>query len=167
MAHPDPRLTEHITGRWAQNDGTVVNLAHALNWTPTLISDVLVNDSDKSIAVTAAREWEILSVWAELISDVNVGSRQMALELQDASNNVLMTIAAGAVQTDTLTRKYLWGNDLPDLAAFRDTDSLMTPMPSKIILPAGFFVRVFDRAAIAATTDDLVVRLLVNERIVP
>ncbi len=166
MAH-DARITGHITGRWNQNDGTVVNLAHALVWTPTLISDVLVNDSDKSIAVTAEREWEILSVWAELISDANGGNRHMALEFQDASNNVLMTIAVGIVQADTLTRKYLWASNLPDLVAFRDTDSLMTPMPAKVVLPAGFFVRVFDRAAIAATTDDLVVRLLVNERIVP
>ncbi len=166
MAH-DARITGHITGRWNQNDGTVVNLAHALNWTPTLVSDVVVNDSDKTIAVTALRHWEILSVWAELISTSTVGNRQMALEFQDASSNVLMTIAAGIIQTASLTRNYLWGSNLPDLVAFRDTDSLMTPMPSKVILPAGFIIRVFDRTAVDAAADDLVIRLLVNERIVP
>ncbi len=167
MTHPDPRLVDFVSGRWGNDDGSAVNMAHALNWTPTLISEVTVNDSDKSIAVTASRHWEIQFIWVDFTTTGDAGTRQIVVELQDGSSNVLMIMAAGVTQGISVTRKYLFSSDVPDLVAFRDTDTLTTPIPSGIILPAGFVIRIYDRAVIQVAADDMVIRMMVNQRIVP
>ncbi len=164
---PDPKLTDFITARWGNNDGSVVNMAHVLNWTPLLISDVVTNDSDKTIAVTAGFQWEIQSIWIELISTATGGNRQISVQIQDDSAVVLFEIPAGIVQADTITRNYLYASNLPDLVAFRNTNQLLTPLPAKLILPSAFVIRVYDTAAIDAAADDMTIRLLVNQRINP
>ena len=166
MSH-DSRLIGHITARWVENDGTVRNMAQMFNWVPTQISDVLADDSDKTITVTAGFQWDIQTIFIEYTSDANAGARQISVQIQDDSANVLFEIPAGTTQTDTLVRNYLYGSNLPDLTSFRNTDQLLTPLPAKLILPSAYVIRVYDTAAIAATTDDMDIRLLVNQRVNP
>lgn len=131
---------------------------------PTLQADETADDSDKSFTVPAGRMWEIISIWVELTSTATVGNRQMQVDIQDSGSDVVMAVAAGAVQAASLTRNYLFGDHLPDLTAFRAGDLLSTPIPP-LQLPAGFIVRVYDSAAIAAAADDMIVQMLVNQRI--
>lgn len=129
---------------------------------PQLQADETADDSDKKLTVPAGKVWDLLSVWVELTSTASVGNRQMALEIQDTADDVVMTIAAGIVQTASLTRNYLFGPGLPDLTSFRAGDLLMTPIP-KILLPAGFDIRIADTAAIDAAADDMIVQAMVAE----
>ncbi len=128
-----------------------------------LQEDVAVNDSDKTFTVPADTEWEILAVQVELISDATVGERQMAVEVQGVSAEVVCRVLAGITQAASLTNRYNFGPGLADQAALR-TLELTTPLPRGLRLGPGMVLRVYDLAAIAAATDDMEVRLLVARR---
>lgn len=132
---------------------------------PILKADEATNDSDKSFTVPAGKMWELTSIWVELISTATGGNRQMTVEVQDSGADVVMAVAAGAVQADSVTRNYMFAPHMPDLTSFRAGDLLMTPIPP-LLLSAGFIIRVYDSAAIDAAADDMVVQMLVNERLV-
>lgn len=129
----------------------------------SLQADVTADDSDKTFTVPAGKSWVLLSAYVRLVTTATAGNRQMVVSLTNASDAELLTIRAGAVQAASLTRFYNFGPDLGDLTAFRDTDSLTNPFPVGLALPAGFKVRVRDKAAIDAAADDMDVRLLVEE----
>jgi len=135
-------------------------------WSPLLIPDETANDSDKSFTVPANYMYQVLWIWVELTSDATVGNRQMTIELQDNAADVIGRWKAGAVQAASLTRNYCFGPSNADLTAFRDTTFLMTPIPPTVVLPAGYIIRVYDSAAVAAAADDMVVQLMVARRAV-
>lgn len=128
-------------------------------WTPALTSDEAANDSDKTIAVTAGQAWHLLWLWVELASTATAGNRQIVVEFQDAANDVVGQLRAGAVQAASLTYYYMFAPALADLTALRDTDYLMTPMPPTMILNAGYQIRVYDNNAVDAAADDMVLQL--------
>jgi len=134
-----------------------------LCWTPGLQSDENLNDSDKSFTVPASTEWRVKWIWVEYTSDASAGNRQLAIEIQDGAADVIAQIRAGIVQAASLTRYYLFAPHVTELAAFRDTDYLSTIMP-EWILPASYVIRVWDNAAIAAATDDVIIQMLVEAR---
>jgi hypothetical protein len=132
-----------------------------------LQSEETLNDSDKTLTVPAGSEWEVLSIYVELVTTATVGNRQMAIYFTDEADDIIGQVRAGAVQAASLTRFYQFAAGLPDLAAFRDTDWLSTPLPAGLVLPAGYKIRVFDKAAIDAAADDMDVQVMVKERLVP
>lgn len=129
----------------------------------SLQSEVTANDSDKTFTVPTGKSWGINSVYVKLVTTATVGNRQVEVKITDGSDNELLTIRAGAVQAASLTRFYNFAAGLPDLTAFRDTDALSNPLPTQLVLPAGYKVRVFDKAAADAAADDMDVRILVEE----
>lgn len=136
-------------------------------WIATLQSEEVVDDSDKTFTVPAGTEWEILSIYVEYISTATAGNRQVAIRFTDGADDIIGQVRAGIAQAASLTRFYQFGVGLADLTAFRDTDFLMTPLPRGLVLPAGYKVRVFDKAAIAAAADDMDVQMIVKARLVP
>ena len=68
-------------------------------------------------------------------------------------------------QAASLTYNYLFGVGVSDLTAVRSSTFLMTPLVPWI-LPAGYKVRVYDSAAVAAAADDMVVQMLYAYRTV-
>ena len=135
-------------------------------WSPLLIPDETVDDSDKSFTVPANYMYQVLWIWVELTTTATVGNRQMTIELQDNAADVIGRWKAGAVQAASLTRNYCFGPSNADLTAFRDTTFLMTPIPPTILLPAAYIIRVYDSAAVAAAADDMVVQLMTARRAV-
>jgi len=133
-------------------------------WTPLLVADEGADDSDKSFTVPANYYYQVLWIWVELTTTATVGNRQMTIELQDDSADVIAQWRAGAVQAASLTRYYCFAPANADLMAFRDTSFLMTPIPPTLLLPASYVVRVYDSAAVAAAADDMVVQLMVARR---
>lgn len=134
--------------------------------TPTkLQADEGLNDSDKTFTVPVGVEWEIMSIWAELVTAGGVGNREMGVEIQDNASDVLFLIIVGASQAASLTRNYCFALHNPYQTAFigPSSDLLLTPLPN-FILPAGYVVRVYDTAAIDAAADDMVLQMLVRER---
>src|SRR5262245_34165994 len=128
-----------------------------------LQADVALNSSSKTFTVPAGKSWVVLAIYAKLLSTATVGNRQMEVKLQRAASHDLFIQRAGINQAASLTRFYMFGPDLGDLTAFRDTDLLTTPLPNGATLPAGFKVLVRDKAAVDAAADDMDVRLLVEE----
>ena len=138
------------------------------SWRVSLENDETADDSDKSFAVPANEEWELTGVWVEYISTAVDGDRQVTVEIQDSSNDVIAQIQAAVVQTASLTRYYQFGKGLADATAFRGagTDYLMTSLPHMPLL-AGWIVRVYDMTAVDAAADDMVVQIIRNMRSVP
>ena len=134
-------------------------------WTLDLESDTAADDSDKSFVVPATTEWKIHSIWIELITTATVGDRQIEVQIQDGTTDVIMEFKVGAVQAASLTRFYLLTSEIADLTAFRDTDYLSTLIP-EFTLPTTYIIRVWDNAAIDAAADDMVVHIRLSTRTV-
>jgi len=145
-----------VDGRILTNEG----------WSPSLQADEAANDSDKKFTVPAATEWEILSIWVELTTTADAGNRQMCVEIQDGADDVVLQVRAGIVQAASITRYYTFAPGVVELEAFRDTDYLSTAFPAGLVLPATFDVRIYDKAAIQAAADDMLVQLIVKARTV-
>lgn len=127
-------------------------------WRVATISDVTLNDSDKSFTVPADTERHILNIWAEFTTTATVGDRQLVVEIQIAGPDVTAQWArVGVVQAASLTRYYELAPGLPDDLAFRDTDYLRCPIPVTSLLKAADVVRVYDNNAVDAAADDLLI----------
>jgi len=128
-----------------------------------LQSDTGANDSDKTLTVSTGKQWQIHSVYALLASTATEGNRQLDILITDASDNPIMKAVAGAVQPASQTYTYVFAVDNPQETGFTG-DLMYRALPGQLILPAGYKVRVYDSAAVAAAADDLTLRLLVEER---
>lgn len=132
-------------------------------WQSSLQTDIIADDSDKTFAVPSDTEWKIQSVWVKFTSTNSAGNRQLCVEIQDDSANVIAQVRAGVVQAASLTRYYLFSDFVLDQTAFRDTDHLTVRMPSWQ-LPADYVIRVYDKAAVDAAADDMEVNILLKSR---
>jgi hypothetical protein len=158
-------MTSLNTGGGSGGDVDITEIGGAeARWTSTLVSDTTLNDSDKTLTVPADHEHHVLWIWVEFTSTATANDRQLVVELQDNTNDVVGQVRAGAVQAASLTRYYMFGPALADHLSFRDTDYLMTPLPPTVILPAGYQVRVYDNNAVDAAADDMIVIMQVAER---
>lgn len=134
-------------------------------WTPSVQADEALNDSDKKFTVPANTEWRIQSIWVEFISTATGGNRQLVVEIQDGSDDVVFRVITGLVQADTITRYYQFAPHLVHLTAFIDSDYLMTPFPA-MVLPATYDIRIYDNNAVDAAADDMVVQMMIEARTV-
>jgi len=134
------------------------------SWRVALQAEETANDSDKIFTVPANTEWEILSILIELTTTATVGNRQIKVEMQDSAGDVIGSFVAGAVQAASLGRNYMFAPGLELMTVFVGI-YLSFPLPP-IFLPAGFMVRVYDSAAVAAAADDMVVQMMVAARTV-
>ncbi len=130
----------------------------------SLDEDAALNDSDKTVTVPLDEEWDVLSVFVELISTVNAGNRQMEVEFLTANGDIMGKIPAGAVQIASLTRTYSFAPNVANQAAFVGAN-LTTALP-RMLLGPGQGIRVFDSAAIDAAADDMTVRIQYLKRVI-
>ena len=141
----------------------LATLPIADTWEQAIISDVTDDDSDKTLAVPAATEWQPLALHITLATTADVGDRQLAVVFQDADGNVLAQVRPNVTQAESLTRYYSIALGQPDDAAFYDTDLVRTPMPI-VALAATDEIRVYDNNAVAAAADDMHIHLTVMAR---
>lgn len=125
------------------------------------IFDDVVNNSDKPFVVPAGRRYKLYHAFIELITTATVGNRQMALEVQDDSANVVFRSLAGTTQAASLTREYHFAPNPVREAAFVN-GQIMVPTPPDLILLPGWTLRVYDTAAIDAAADDMTVSLTLD-----
>lgn len=133
-------------------------------WEPRVVSDTTTNDSDKTITVTAAEQWHILSVYVKLATSADVGNRQLVLQLQNSAGTVVDEMRAGAVQAASATYYYAFHPGGANMTTVIDSDFLTTHIPPTWILAPGDKIRLFDNNAVAAAADDMEIRLRVNAR---
>lgn len=121
------------------------------------------NDSDVTFTVGAGLEWHVLSIYVALVTTATVGNRQLEIRYLDSSDNIIHVVSAGATQAASLTRQYSAGQGMPAGTTFVN-GNISLPLPANLVLPPGYKVRVFDAAAIDPAADDMVVRMIVDER---
>ena len=128
-----------------------------------LQADAALNDSDKTFTVPAGKQWLVKHIYAKLISTATAGNRQMDILFTTAADVVVGKVVAGAVQVASLTREYTFAPECPQETTFT-SGVMLRALPANLVLPAGYKIRVYDSAAIAATADDLDIQALVEER---
>lgn len=133
------------------------------SWRISTLSFTTTDDSDTTFTVPANTEYQILSVYVSLTTTSTAGNRQMAVQALDSSDNILIGARARVTQSASLTRVYNFAPGLPNDGGFYDTDYLAVSLPP-IFLTAGQKLRVWDKAAIAAAADDMVVRVQIASR---
>lgn len=143
--------------------GSIVPVFIVNNPLPLLkqITDITLNDSNKTFTVPENKTWRLLYGNFVLATSADVGNRIMRVDIKDNSLNVLYTTFASAVQAASLTEDYSLGRFAT--AAEPRAGSHELPIPEDLFLPAGFQISIKDEAAIAATADDLTIFLLVEE----
>lgn len=151
------------TSYWTVQDAAG-RLIPGVPFSASLQADVTDNDSDKVFTVPATTEWEVRSIFIKLVSSGTAGNRQITVQFRDGSDNVVMEMRAGIVQTASLTRYYQYGIDLPYQTTFVSTDLLLSPLPKDIILPAGYDIRIWDNAAVDAAADDMHIQMMIGTR---
>lgn len=125
-------------------------------------ADATADDSDKTLTVPAGNTWVLQFLSVNFVSTATGGNRQLRVEIGDGTN-LLWFKDFGAVQAASLTRDYYAASDLPDDTSF-DSDGRIRMQLEAHVLPAGYTVRIYDTATIDPTADDMVVRLVVDER---
>ena len=139
-------------------------LAERLIGEGILRADSALNDSDKQFVVPSPNIWIPFSIWIKYTATVTAGTRQLAVEFITEGSAVVAQVRAGATQIASEVRYYLFSVTGVDLVAFRDTDWLSTALPH-VMLPSGFKIRVYDKAAIDAAADDMEVSIMLSELI--
>lgn len=169
----DIKYTDHVRGcaRLLRDmgDGThaeVVASGSGLLGTvgvPTRYIDEADNDSSKTFTVPEAREWEVMAIHVNMSTSATVGTRQLSVVFLDADGQVVAEQVCGVTQAASLLYLYNFAPGMPDLTAVRYSINVTTPLPP-MVLPAGWKVKVFDKAAIDAAADDMKVYLTVRVR---
>jgi hypothetical protein len=96
-----------------------------------------------SVTVEAGKVWELLSVFASLVTDATVATRAVRLQLGDGGVTYLDLVAADT-QVASLTRRYAW---LPTGAAYASASGIVSPLPRLILEPGWTLASVTDNLA--------------------
>lgn len=129
---------------------------------PVLLTDTDANDSNKTFTVPTGYIYEILYGQIIMVTDGTVGNRQMVIQILDDADVEVATIRAGAVQAASTTRYYEFVQGVPRETSFID-DSINVAIPDEFIALPGYDIVIKDIDAIAATTDDMTVQLMVRK----
>lgn len=125
--------------------------------------DAAVNDNDKTFAVPATQEWQLLWIYVAYTSDANAGNRQLQVNFITGGGVVFGQVRPNAAQAASLTRHYMIAPSLANQLAFYDTDHLQAPLPPTTFLQSNFQVRVYDNNGVSPL-DDMIVALHMARR---
>lgn len=160
--------------RMQRDDGTVVNIADKLSSVDkrlgggvTWVREATLNASAKTFTVPAGKVWELVRIYAEILTTATVGNRTLGVTITDGSNNIIQTPKTASIAANS-NGNILWAvwpivqgttaaNNLR-LDGSAPAVSIYGPIP-RILLPAGYIVKIWDTAAIDAGADDLTVVL--------
>lgn len=123
--------------------------------------DATLNSSNKSWVVPNGETWKLMYGRCSLITTATVGNRQIVLEIQDASANIVFSAEAGAVQAASLTREYEFMQGVYRETAFI-VNSIQFPIPQDCLLLPGWTLRIYDSATVDAAADDMTVAFTYN-----
>ncbi len=126
------------------------------------IIDTATNDSDKTFTVPSGKQWKFLYGFIDFTTTATVGDRQIIILITDGTGNI-WRIEALNVQAASLTERYNMqsgGTSVTEDVALTH----VIPLPSIAILGSGFTIRILDSAAVDPAADDMLIRLVVEER---
>ena len=127
---------------------------------PTLlVSDTTANDSDKTITVTAGKQWHILCIYVALTSTTTVGARHLTLRIMIGGNNVGFFRAIPTHGGASLTRHYMWLSGVNRETTVDGTDTtennVYIPIPPDFWIDDTISLRIFDDQATDPAADDM------------
>jgi len=123
--------------------------------TPVWVRDATLNDSDKSFTVPTGKLWELLGVTATISNTATVGNRTLQMQITNGVSEVYRSPRSGNIIASAAEMvSWAWGG-----AGSYGQVGFVTMSTYRMILPAGYVVRVYDSAAIDAAADDLTVVL--------
>lgn len=128
-------------------------------WRLSIIEDTTTNNSSKQFLVPTGEELQILWIWVEYTSTSTAGLRRLEIQLKDASDNIINTWQTGVEQDSSLTYKYYFGLVVPDLTSPRDSNYIITPLPTLTILNSEQKIRVWDKNSVDTSGDDMIIRI--------
>ncbi len=134
------------------------------NWSPLQVADTTTNDSDKTLTVPAGKEWHVMSIHVSYTSSATAGNRQLEIRFLDNDDDIMSSARARLTQAASLSYQYEFAPGLTNDTAAYDTDHITTSIPSTLVLPAGYKVRIFDNNAIAPAGDTMTVHMMILER---
>lgn len=132
-----------------------------IDYVPTAVQDQAVG-SDKTFTVPAGEEWELVQLYAQVLTTATVGNRLTTVEVQDDNSVLLSKIAANAVQAASLDVGYNFAPGLQDQPAIVGKD-INTAHPASVLGP-GYKLRAYDQNAVDLSGDTVDVRVLVKRR---
>ena len=123
------------------------------------VSDVVANDTNKTLSVPTGKQWKILFGNVTYTTTAGAGNRLLTFRISDGTN-VVHHVNALNVQVASTTEHYALGNygDVAEANAGFHT----IPLPVDLVIPEGFGLNVFDTGGIDGN-DDMVIRLIVEE----
>lgn len=133
-------------------------------WRVNLVEDTASNDSDKIFTVPASKEWQILWIWVEYTATMTYGTRQLEIQLQTTTGNIMGQWQAATSQDQSLMYKYLFGIAAQDMTSPRDYMYITTPLPAGTFLSAGQKIRIWDNKVRDVTGDDMIIRMQYAQR---
>lgn len=125
------------------------------------ISDLSLNNSNKTFIVPSGKQWRLLFGHIAFTTTATVGSRKITFILEDAEENDLFLIHASGGQIASLTNFYSFQTS-SNLQAI-GPDLFLIPIPGRTILPENFRIHILDSKSVDPAADDLIVRFIVEE----
>lgn len=134
-------------------------------WTHVLTSDTSANDSDKTIAVPADKEWFIQSILVELSASSSAGDRKMVIEILNGSADVVQVIIHNeSSHPEDEEWHYSYSRiGSTGSATIGSVFVVMTNIDG-LILPGGYSLHIYDAAAIDPSADDMIVHVRALQR---
>jgi len=128
--------------------------------TPKWVRDATANDSDKSFTVPAGKVWEMLFMSGDLSTTATVGNRVLVIAIApDGTNSVRQIISGSIAASGTAGCIVTCGSVTSIITLALTTTTRYTVGVSRMLLPAGAVIRIYDAATIDAAADDLTVVL--------
>lgn len=132
--------------------------------TPKFVIDNTANDSDKTFTVPTGKRWFVTCAKAYLVTTATVGNRVLAVQFRNASDLPIHWVASSAVAASkTALVSLIAGGPFSSSASGRPDSpgnnvdvANAYPLPGPgVWLPAGYYIRAWDTAAVDAAADDL------------
>ncbi len=121
------------------------------------VSDVALNDSDKSLVAPTDERWLLRYLRIEFTATGDAGSRLLTVELFDAADDLMLSI--NLTDNVIIISEAMVFNLYPSALAVAPVDAGVEgsdAIPEDLLLGPSWYVKVKDSAGIQAAADDMI-----------
>ena len=136
--------------------------------TPKWYYLVSTNDSDVTITVPTGKMWEVFTVHCEISTTATAGNRILQMLVQNTTPATVASYSA----TDAIVASKTGVYELKNTIGAYNTTAGSFPLLSgttadiakcgpifKLILPAGYSMRIYDKTAVDPAADDMIISI--------
>lgn len=132
---------------------------------PNWARDDTTNNSDKSFTVPTGKVWDMKMLLASFVASADVGNRILLVTITDGTKVIWASRPSAAIAATTAASYYI-NTQATDANTRRLISDVGTASAvaggdiwPRLLLMAGYVVRIYDAAAVAVAADDLTVVL--------